>query len=161
MRRPMDSLVRTLWFLAKHGMFLMLAAVAACLVWTALYFALLLWAVITDSGVGGPLAWPAGLVACVLGCAAFGLGVAIPACAVAAILRSRLRWPRMVEIPISFLAAFALWFGWACVFHGGLPEPLDFSISLLWLPLPLGTWWWLTEGPGAMWDALRRWKAAH
>lgn len=155
----MDPLVRTLWFLAKHGMFLVVTIFVACVVWTVVYLGLLLWAVATDAGIGGPLAWPAGIVACILGCAAFGIGVAIPSCAAAALLRWKFRFPRMVEIPLSCLTACVLWFGWACAFHGGLPRPLEFFVSLLWMPLPLGAWWWLTEGAGAVWDSVRRWKA--
>lgn len=148
-----------IWFLARHGAFLVLVAVLGCLLWTAIYLALLAWAVVTGGGIGGPLAWPAGILAVLLACVAFGLGVTVPACGAAAFLRWRCGWPRMAEIPLSFLAGALLWLGWASLFKGGVVPPLEFAVSLLWMPLPLGAWWWLTEGPGALWDAFRRWKA--
>lgn len=151
--------LRMLLFLAKHGVFLVLVTLLGLLLWTAVYFALLAWAMLTGGGIGGPLAWPAGLIAVLLVCPAFGLGVAMPACAAARFLGWRFGWPRLAGIPLSFAVACGLWSGWAFLLKGGTPEPMEWGVPLLWMPLPLGLWWWFTEGPGALWDAWRRWFA--
>ena len=49
-------------FALRHAFAIAFLAITACALWTLCYVVLLLWAIISDEGLGGPLAYPAGLL---------------------------------------------------------------------------------------------------
>jgi len=111
--------------------------------WTLLYGVLLLFALFTGGGIGGPLAYPAGMIAIGLAGVGIGWGMFAPACGVGAWVCTRLRWPGIAAIPIVFLV-FALLFAVVC---RGVTGAVSLK-ALAFLSFPLGAYWWLTEGPG-------------
>ncbi len=159
----MKSSIAVLAFLIRHLLFVMLAMVAGCVVWTLVYAALLAIAVLTNQGLGGPLAYPAGILSVLGACVVIGWGVFTPSSAIGAIFCRVFRLPRLAAIPVVWLTAFGFFF----VLHrafvvSAATHPLPNLGNVLagfatYLSLPLGVYWWLTEGPGALFDLFRRW----
>ena len=114
------------------------ALLTACALWTITYFALLLWAVFTDSGIGGPLAYPAGLFFFFLASTAAGLVLLLPSTALAEWFARRRGFPILAQIPLS-VAALASGARSAAAVPGSPFDPLR--------PLPAGVR--LREGRGA------------
>jgi len=149
-------------FLLRHFLFVAAAAVAGCVLWTVVYLVLLAFAVIANKGLGGPLAYPGGLLAVVVCCAVFGWGIFAPACGVGALICRTFRWPRIAAIPFVYLAAVG--FGYLiCAVHAGvdatrsMPSAWDvLKPFTLYLSVPLGIYWWLTDGPGALLQLAKR-----
>lgn len=155
--------VPALSFIARHFLFVVLASIAGCVLWTIAYVVLLAVAVIGGHGVGGPLAYPAGLFAVVAACVVLGWGIFAPASAVGLLVCQIFRWPRIAAIPLVFGAAFGLSFLLFRI-HTGLASTgstpssgVVFWNFTVFLSIPLGIYWWLTEGPGALFDLFRRW----
>jgi len=152
-------------FILRHLIAVPLIAAALCLGWIVLYFILLVIAAISDSGIGGPLALPAGLIFIVLLAASVGWGVFTPACAVGATVCSLFRLPKLAAIPIVWVATCV--FGYAIYWlfirfmttHSMPPASDVLLYSALFLSIPVGIYWWITEGPIALFDLGRRlWK---
>ena len=149
-------------FAARHIMFVVFAMLVGCLLWTLTYGALLLVAVMGNHGLGGPLAYPAGIITILAACIFLGWGVFAPATAFGAILCTVFQWPRLAAIPWVFLAAFLLSLAlYAGYIHGMTTDPMPPAWDVLknfsvFLSLPLGVYWWLTEGPGALFEVLCR-----
>lgn len=150
-------------FAARHLPVVPIAIVVGCIIWTIIYVILLLAAIIFNLGLGGPLAYPAGIIAIVVPTIVIGWGVFAPASAVGAIVCSFLKLPRLAAIPIVTAAAFGLtyllyWGYIESVTTHSMPSALvvlkNFAV---FLSIPLGIYWWITEGPGAIFDACRRW----
>ena len=154
-------MIPALTFLARHFLFVLVAMVAGCVLWTVAYFLLLVVAVIGGHGIGGPLAYPAGLVAVIASCVFLGWGVFAPASAVGAIFCAVFKLPRLAAIPVVTVAAFVL----SYLLYGGYiklvtthsmpPAWIILRNFAIFLSVPLGAYWWLTEGPGALFDAFR------
>ncbi len=89
--------------------------IVGCIVWTIAYFVLLIVAVVTNQGVGSPLAFPAGIIAVLASCGFLGWGVFAPASAIGAVFCRVFRLPRIAAIPVVTVAAFLLSYGlyWA------------------------------------------------
>lgn len=162
----MNAVIPVLSFLARHLLFVMFAMLAGCFLWVVTYFLLLAIAVISNQGVGGPLALPAGLIAVIASCIFLGWGVFAPASAIGAIVCWLLKLPQLAAIPIVTGAAFVLTYVvyWGYIeFVTTHPMP-SVSVVLknfaIYLSVPLGVYWWLTEGPGALFDSFRRWIRA-
>ena len=96
------AVASALAFLARHFLFVVLAMLLGCVLWTVVYLVLLVIAVVANQGLGGPMAYPAGLVAVVLSCVFLGWGVFAPATALGAIACGLLRWPRLAAIPLVY-----------------------------------------------------------
>ena len=98
------------FFCARHFLALLLVVLAGCLLWTVTYFALLLWAAFAGGGLGGPLAYPAGLLFFLVAGAAASLALLFPATALAEWLAGWFGLPVLVQIPLSvaFLALLCL-----------------------------------------------------
>ena len=72
------------------------------------------------------------------------------------------RWPRLAAIPVVFLA----FLGFCYLFYAGyLTLMTTHTVSgvsvivrnfVLYLSLPLGVYWWVTEGPGALFEVFRK-----
>lgn len=163
MQPGMKILLPIITFAIRHVLAVPIAIVVGCLLWTVAYFVLLLVAVILGDGLGGPLAYPAELVAVVVAGVFIGWGIFAPACAVGAVFCGVFRLPRLAAIPVVFIAAFLFSYlmYWAYIeWITTSPMPAFWLIVgnySLFLSIPLGAYWWATEGPGAIYDAFRRW----
>jgi len=160
----MKAVIPVLTFALRHFVFVVIAAFAGCGVWTIAYLVLLVIAVFTDPGVGGPLAFPAGIIAVVTSCGFIGWGIFTPASAVGAIFCALARLPRIAAIPVVWVVAFGLsyLFYWAALGLLVVSETMPSLWTMLknfglFLSVPLGIYWWLTEGTGAIFDKFRRW----
>jgi hypothetical protein len=159
----MKAVLPVLPFLARHFLFVAFAMVAGCIAWTIAYFVLLVVAVITNQGVGGPLAYPAGIVAVLAACGFLGWGVFAPASAIGAVFWRVFQLPRIAAIPVVTIAAFFLsyliYWGYIDVVttHPMPPVLVVLNNFAIYLSIPLGAYWWLTEGPAALFDSFRRW----
>ena len=163
----MNAVIPALTFVARHLLFVVFAILAGCILWIVAYFLLLAIAVFSDQGIGGPLALPAGLIAVIASCMFLGWGVFAPASAIGAIFCALLKLPRLAAIPIVTVAAFVLSY---LIYWGYIELVTTHSMPSLWiilknfaifLSVPLGIYWWLTEGPGALFDSFRRWIRRH
>ncbi|MEY2500146.1 MAG: hypothetical protein QOI07_480 [Verrucomicrobiota bacterium] len=92
----------------RHCLALVITVLAACALWTVIYFALLLWAVFTDRGIGGPLAYPGGLLFFFLASTAAGLVLLLPSTALAEWFARRRGLPILAQIPLSVAALAVL-----------------------------------------------------
>ena len=159
----MKVVIAVLSFLARHLLFVLLAMLVGCVIWTVAYLVLFVIAMLADQGLGGPLAYPAGLMAIVVACAVIGWGFFAPASAVGALFCGLLKWPRLWAIPLVTLTVLVLCYlvSWPFVEMGVLYEAPSFWMVLknfaIYLSVPLGVYWWLTEGPGALFEVLRDW----
>ena len=61
-------------FVVRHLLFVAFATLLGMLLWTVAYVVLLGVAILLNEGLGGPLAWPVGMIAVPLGCVVIGLG---------------------------------------------------------------------------------------
>jgi hypothetical protein len=163
----MNTVIPALTFVARHLLFVVFAMIAGCILWIVAYFLLLAIAVVGDQGIGGPLALPAGLIAVIASCIFLGWGVFAPASAIGAIFCALLKLPRLAAIPIVTVTAFVLSY---LIYWGYIELVTTHSMPSVWsilknfsifLSVPLGIYWWLTEGPGALFDSLRRWIRKH
>ncbi len=154
----MKILLAILSFTARHLLIVALAIVAGCVLWTFAYLLLLAIAVIGDRGLGGPLAYPARIFAIFAACMLLGWGIFTPASGIGAIFCRLLHLPLLAAIPVVTVSAFLLF----CLLHGLFTEnslpPVQIMLKnfVIYLSLPLGAYWWLTEGPGALLDAIKR-----
>ena len=159
----MKTAIPIITFLARHFLCVVLAMIVGCIAWAIAYLALLAIAVVTNQGLGGPLAFPAGIIAVVGVSTLLGWGVFAPASAAGAVFCGLLRLPRIAAIPVVCLAAFILSY---LAYWAYIELITTYSMPSTWtvlkhfgiyLSVPLGIYWWLTEGPGALVDAFRRW----
>ena len=159
----MKAVLPTLTFLARHLLFVAIAMIAGCIAWTVVYVVLLILAVVTNQGIGSPLAFPAGIIAVLAACGFLGWGVFAPASAFGEVFRRVFRLPRIAAIPVVTIAAYLLsyliyWAYIEMVTTHSIPSMLTVLKNFaIYLSIPLGAYWWLTEGPGALFDAFRRW----
>lgn len=160
----MKAALPVITFVIRHALAVPLAIVAGCVLWTAAYVLLLLWAMVASEGLGGPLAYPAGIVAVVVGGALIGWGIFAPACAAGALFCSLLRISRFAAIPVVFVVGFLVSYLICWAYNGWIttsPMPSFGTIGAsyaMFLSVPLGAYWWITEGPGAIYVAFRRWR---
>ncbi|MEO0452940.1 MAG: hypothetical protein AAFY98_02225 [Verrucomicrobiota bacterium] len=158
----MKTVLQGLTFFARHFLFVVFAMIAGCIAWTIAYSVLLCVAIVTDQGIGGPLAFPAGIICVLAACGILGWGVFAPASAIGEVSRRVLRLPRIAAIPIVTVAAFLIsyviyWVYIELVTTHPMPSMLTVLKNFaLYLSIPLGVYWWVTEGPGALFDALKR-----
>jgi len=161
----MKAALPVITFAIRHALASPLAIVAGCLLWTVAYLILLLLAVIFGQGLGGPLAYPAGIIAVVVGGLVIGWGIFAPACAVGALFCGITGWSRFAAIPVVFVSGFLFSYliYWAFIAWVTTSPMPSFRLILgnyaMFLSVLLGVYWWITEGPGAIFDAFRRWRA--
>jgi hypothetical protein len=127
---------------------LIVTVVVACVVWTVTYFALLLWAAFIGGGIGGPLAYPAGLLFFFVATTATSLFLLLPSTALAEWFTQRRGFPILAQIPVSVAVLALLCLiavsivsaaGSQPTFHG---VSVGFGILFLVLLVPLGIYWW-------------------
>ena len=149
-------------FCARHLLALCVTIVVPCVLWTITYIALLLWAAFTDSGVGGPLAYPAGLLFLFVAVTVASLVLLLPSTALAEWIANRRGLPILAQIPIS-VAVLAL----LCLVMVTVAEAADTSSSFRGLPLgfgvlffahliPLGLYWWTAQSGPLLFSLLKR-----
>ena len=149
-------------FFARHFIALAVTDVMVCLVWTVTYVALLLWAMFTDGGIGGPLAYPAGLVFCFVATTVVSLLLLFPSTALAGWFARRRNWPLIAQIPVSvvILALLCLVVVSIASAIGTLPTlhgvSVGFGLLFLVLLLPLGVYWWAVQGIALLFSGIRR-----
>ena len=129
----------------RHGFALLATLFAAVAAWTGGYFFLFLWAIFTGAGLGGPLAYPAGLIVVILATLAAVLLLLLPA-TVFAEWCSR-RWGFAVTARISasvaMLGLLSLAFSAAFAASGGFESVAAWAGIVFVANLaPLGIYWW-------------------
>ena len=90
-------------FCARHFFALAVTVAAACVVWTVPYFALLLWSGFTGSGLGGPLAYLAGLLFFFVAATVASLLLFLPSTAFAEWFARHRGFPILAQIPVSVI----------------------------------------------------------
>ena len=159
----MNAVIPAMTFAARHLLLVPIAIVAGCVLWTVAYVLLLMAVVIFDLGVGSPLAYPAGIAVILVTTIVIGWGIFAPASAIGAIACALLKLPRLAAIPIVTASAFGLsyllyWGYIELVATHSMPSvAVVLKNFAIFLNLPLGVYWWITEGPGAIFDSCRRW----
>lgn len=74
---------RMVGFWARHLLAILVTVGAACVLWTVVYFVLLLWAMFLGGGIGSPAAYPIGLIFVAGAGAAIATALFLPATALA------------------------------------------------------------------------------
>ena len=152
-----------LTFAVRHLLIVPFTILVVCLLWTIAYILLLIAAVVMDGGIGSPLVFPAGIIMIILTCLVIGWGIFAPACAVGAVSCKLLGLPRLAAIPVVFVSGFGLSYLLCLAFVGILAtEPMPSVGAVLknftlFLSIPLGIYWWLTEGVSALLNTFRIW----
>jgi hypothetical protein len=150
-------------FLLRHLVAVPVLTLVLCLGWVLVYLVLLVVAAVTDSGIGGPLALPAGLIFFGVAGVVLGWGVFAPACAVGAALCTVFRLPGIAAIPFVWLSALGFSYAvFSFAAHIMTIEPAASAsapllLFALGISIPLGIYWWLTEGPWALLELGKRW----
>jgi hypothetical protein len=129
--------------------------VAACLViWTIIYLALLAWALLTNSGLGGPFAYPVGLLAILLSATAACALIFFPATLLSEFICRRRSFPPVLAgIPLSCLNTTVIVFVIVCGAVAISPPPDELSVfaatglTTATLLVPLGIYWWTSQFP--------------
>jgi hypothetical protein len=159
----MNAVITSTTFAVRHLLIVPIAIAAGCILWTIIYIVLLLVAIIFNQGVGGPLAYPVGIFAILVATITIGWGIFAPASAIGAIACGLLKLPRLAAIPFVTASAFGLsyllyWGYIELVTTHSMPSAaVVLKNFAMFLSIPLGIYWWITEGPGAIFDTCRRW----
>ncbi|MDP4626194.1 MAG: hypothetical protein NWT08_13785 [Akkermansiaceae bacterium] len=161
----MRTAVAIIAFAARHFLAVCLAIVIGCVIWTVGYFLLLVFAICFNEGLGSPLTYPAGLLGIGLVCSVIGWGIFTPAAGLGRIFCRLTQWPLLTAIPVVFTSALLLSYCFYQIFIAAVTTSTMPSVWLvlknftLFLSVPLGAYWWLTEGTSALYDAFLRWMA--
>lgn len=152
---PLTPIIRTAGgialFALRHALAMAVTIVLPCVLWTLLYLVLLLWAILTDSGIGSPVAYPLGLLLVAAWSALMAVVFFFPSTAFAALITTRMKWAILWQIPLC-LTLFALFSGLLALTVGAQsasPAWRDTSIGfgLFYAAhlLPLGLYWWTAQ----------------
>jgi hypothetical protein len=148
-------------FFTRHFLALAVTVASVLVIWTIVYIALLLWAMFTDGGIGGPLAYPAGLVFFFVATTVVGLALLAPSTALAEWFARRRRWPILAQIPLSVavlallclvVVSMASAIGSTPTLHG---VSVGFGVLFLALLLPLGVYWWVAQSVPILFSVIR------
>jgi len=139
------------YFCARHSLAVIALAILTCILWTATYFALLLWAIFAGGGIGGPLAYPAGLIMFPMVSTFIGIFVFLPSTAFAEWFTHRHGWPILAQIPvcvaiIGIISIVIIIF--AALSSSGasfLNSIMGFMALFLLLIIPLTVYWWVVQ----------------
>lgn len=160
----MVFLFSSLAFVLKHLVCAVLAAVVAGFGWIVVYYGLLIWAMIGDAGVGSPVALPVGILP--VSFTAFVVCVAVfaPACAAGRVFCYISGLPDFSAIPVVLVAAVLVSFGVTQMIDPNEVQGVramvggeGFLVRAARISVPLGIYWWMTEGTSALVDAVKRW----
>ncbi|MGC4013692.1 MAG: hypothetical protein QM755_04125 [Luteolibacter sp.] len=140
-------------------MFVLAATAAGVVLWTVAYLVLLLIAVIKGSGLGGPLAWPAGAATVVVLGLLIGGGMFLPACGIGRLVSHFTGWPKISGLPIALVTTFLLSVGFSSLVPSSRIDQsvwMTGGMSLLVLAIPLLLHWTFTEGAWCLLKWLRQ-----
>ncbi len=152
-------------FFVRHLIAVLVTVVVPCLLWTITYLALLLWAVFTNSDIGGPLAYPAGIIVIIVAATVASFVLLLPSTALAEWLAKRRGLPILVQIPISIGILGSLCFILVAVAASVDTAPsmpgaaAVFGVLFASNLLPLGLYWWTAQsGPllFSLWKLTRK-----
>jgi hypothetical protein len=149
-------------FCARHFFALLVTVAVPCVLWTVAYFALLLWSMFTDGGLGGPLAYPAGLLFFFVAATVASLVLLFPSTALAEWFARRHAFPILAQIPISVAILALLCFGIVTLTAAvGAPSSfqgvsIGFGILFIAHLLPLGFYWWAAQSGPLLLSLFRR-----
>lgn len=149
-------------YCGRHLLALGVTLLAAAAAWTAVYALLFLWAVVMNQGLGGPLAYPFGLLFVVAFMGAVGLVLLFPSTALAEQVARRHGFPILAQIPISvgILALLCLGAAGIVLVTASQPKLAETSggVGLLFLALllPLGLYWWTAQSVPLLTSLLAR-----
>jgi hypothetical protein len=149
-------------FCARHLLALAVTIAVPCALWTIVYFALLLWAIIFGGGIGSPVAYPIGLLFFAGAALVGGLVLFLPSTVFAEWLVKRRKLPTLLQIPIS-VATLALFCLISVIlaaepFHpSSLPNILT-GFIIFWgaLLLPLGLYWRTAQSGPLVLEIIRK-----
>lgn len=159
----MNNVILVISFVTRHLLIVSLAIIAGCILWTIAYVVLLIVAVILNEGLGGPIAYPAGIITIIVAGISIGWGIFAPACAIGVVFWKIFGLPRIAAIPVVFGSALVLssllyWAFIEAITTSPMPSTwVVLKNHTIVLSVPLGAYWWVTEGPGALFDGFRRW----
>jgi hypothetical protein len=151
----------------RHSVASIATIAGACAIWTVAYVALLLWAIVSKGGLGGPLAYPGGLLFSAVTAAVACLLLFFPATVSAELLcRSRAR-PILTQIPVSVAVLAALCFLAGVIIRASTTAiPFGASVSgfigglFLLSLLPIGFYWWITQAAPLARGAINMFRAS-
>ncbi|HVJ45384.1 MAG TPA: hypothetical protein VM511_03290 [Luteolibacter sp.] len=142
-------------FVIRHGIASVVTIVIPCVLWVVVYFVALLWAIIWNEPVGGPLALPFGFLALAVIMSIVVVTTLFPTVALTEWIGKKRGWPILAQIPISivmmavlltlFYGGLLLWEGFGMTHVSWITTCLEhFLFSLI----PLGMYWWIAQsGP--------------
>jgi hypothetical protein len=149
-------------FCARHLLALAVTIAVPCVLWTIAYFALLLWAMVTNGGIGGPLAYPAGLLFFFVAATVASLVLLLPSTALAEWIARRRRLPILAQIPISVGILALLCFVLVCIAASVDAAPsfqgvsVGFGVLFIAHLLPLGLYWWMAQSGPLLFSLFKR-----
>lgn len=148
-------------FFLRHFVFGIVAMFIGCVIWTLAYFALLVFAMLTDSGVGSPFAYPAGIIGVIGMVIIFSWGLFAPACGLAAAICHFLKLSRLATLPAAWIIAASISIGLRKLLPATFPDSQASLAAIILthfvaLALPVVLYWSLTEGPWALIAILRK-----
>jgi hypothetical protein len=144
-------------FYARHLLALCVVVAAPCVLFTILYFVLLIWAIVFGGGIGSPIAYPIGLM--VIFIAALGVGSMLffPSTVFAEWIVKKRNLPVLAQIPITVgsLGTLCLLVSSIATANSAAPSLrgafVGFATLFGILLLPLGLYWWTAQsGPLAL-----------
>jgi hypothetical protein len=119
-------------------------------------------AIVTNGGLGGPLAYPAGLFVIVLVAAAAAIALFFPATAAAELIGRRWKVPFLAQIPVTVGVLAVLCLPAAIGverFWSQAPSPRSVATLAVWLfglsLLPVGFYWWVAQSGTLLFKAVR------
>ncbi len=135
-------------FLVRHLLAATITVVAVCAIWTLAYLGLLLWAIVTNSGLGSPIAYPVGLIAAFFAGSIACLFFLLPSTAIAEWVAQRRGFPILAQIFINMVILAVL-----CLVAVGIKLAvrsvpsfrslaIQSGVLFLTLLIPLGIYWW-------------------
>jgi hypothetical protein len=163
-------IARLIWqassFVLRQAFAIAVTVFSACAIWTICYLALLLWAILSDEGLGGPLAYPAGLLAFFLMSLALSVCLYFPSTAIAAGLAKKYHRSLLWQIAICISISALLHLVAVVVIREHLTESpvqrLSIAVALFFLNLiPLGFYWWCAQGLLVCRSIVRRISLSH
>lgn len=150
----------------RHAVASFATIAAACAIWTGAYAALLLWAIVSNSGLGGPLAYPGGLLFVAVTAAVACLVLFFPATVAAEWICRRRSLPILAQIPVSVAVLAALCSAEGAIVYSvtsAMPFGASLSSFIVWLfllsLLPIGFYWWIAEAAPLVRAAINRIRA--
>jgi hypothetical protein len=151
----------------RHAVASLATIAAACAIWTAAYVALLLWAIVSNGGLGGPLAYPGGLVFAAVTAGVACLLLFFPATVSAELICRSRALPILTQIPVSVAVLAALCFLSGVILRASTAAiPFGASVSgfIAWLFLlslfPIGFYWWIAQAAPLVRGAINMFRAS-